>query len=62
MKTIKLSLIILLMLGAFSCKKDNNASTSSSVTTDQVADIAAGSLAENSGGLATVTDDIAVNA
>jgi hypothetical protein len=62
MKTIKLSLIILLMLGAFSCKKDNSASTSTSVTTDQVADIAAGSLAENSQGLATVTDDIAVNA
>ncbi len=62
MKTIKLSLIILLILGAFSCKKDNSASTSGSVTNDQVADIAAGSLAENSLGLATVTDDIAVNA
>ena len=61
--TFKLSLVILLMLGAFSCKKDNSASTnSSSVTTDQVADIAAGSLAENSEGLASVTDDIAVNA
>jgi hypothetical protein len=62
MKTIKLSLIILLMVGAFSCKKDNSASTSGSVTTDQAADIAAGSLAENSQGLATVTDDVAVNA
>jgi len=50
------------MLGAFSCKKDNNSSTSSSVTTDQAADIAAGSLAENSNGFATVTDDVAVNA
>jgi hypothetical protein len=60
--TFKLSLVILLMLGAFSCKKDNSASTSGSVTTDQVADIAAGSLAENSEGLASVTDDIAVNA
>jgi hypothetical protein len=61
MKTFKLSLIMLLMLGAFSCKKDNSAS-SSSVTTDQAADIAAGSLAENSDGFASVTDDIAVNA
>src|ERR1700760_1983108 len=60
--TFKLSLVILLMLGAFSCKKDNNNSASGSVTTDQVADIAAGSLAENSEGLASVTDDIAVNA
>jgi len=50
------------MLGAFSCKKDNSASSSSSVTTDQAADIAAGSLAENSNGFASVTDDIAVNA
>ena len=62
MKTFKLSLVLLVLLGVFSCKKDNSASTSGSVTTDQVADIAAGSLAENSGGLATVTDDIAVNA
>ena len=61
MKTFKLSLIVLLMLGAFSCKKDNNSSTST-VTTDQAADIAAGSLAENSDGFASVTDDIAVNA
>ena len=61
MKTFKLSLIVLLMLGAFSCKKDSSSSTSA-VTTDQAADIAAGSLAENSDGLASVTDDIAVNA
>lgn len=50
------------MLSAFSCKKDNSASSSSSVTSDQAADIAAGSLAENSDGLASVTDDVAVNA
>jgi hypothetical protein len=61
MKTFKLSLILLLMLGAFSCKKDSTSSTTS-VTTDQAADIAASSLAENSGGLTSVTDDIAVNA
>lgn len=63
MKTLKLSLIILLMMGAFSCKKDNSSSSSgNSVSTDQAADIAASSLAENSDGLASVTDDIAVNA
>jgi hypothetical protein len=61
MKTFKLSLILLLMLGAFSCKKDST-SSNTAVTTDQAADIAAGSLAENSQGLASVTDDIAVNA
>ncbi|MDO3628108.1 hypothetical protein [Mucilaginibacter sp. BT774] len=62
MKNLKLSLIVLLMLGAFSCKKDNSASSSSTITTDQAADIAASSLAENSNGFATVTDDVAVNA
>jgi hypothetical protein len=61
MKTFKLSLILLLMLGAFSCKKDST-SSNNAVTTDQAADIAASSLAENSEGLASVTDDIAVNA
>ncbi len=60
--TFKLSLVMLLMLGAFSCKKDSNSSSKSSVTTDQVADIAAGSLAANSEGFASVTDDIAANA
>jgi len=62
MKNLKLSLIVLLMLGAFSCKKDNSNSSNSGVTTDQAADIAASSLAENSNGFASVTDDIAVNA
>ena len=62
MKTFRLSLVLLLMVGAFSCKKDNSTASSTAVTTDQAADLAAGSLAENSGGLATVTDDITVNA
>ena len=61
MKTLKLSLVLLLMLGVFSCNKDKSTS-SSTVTSDQAADMVAGSLAENSGGFATVTDDIAVNA
>ena len=62
MKNLKLSLIALLMLGAFSCTKDNSASSNSTITTDQAADIAASSLAENSNGFASVTDDVAVNA
>jgi hypothetical protein len=62
MKNLKLSLIVLLMLGAFSCTKDNSSSSSTTVTTDQAADIAAGSLAENSNGFASVTDDVAINA
>ena len=53
---------MLLMLGAFSCKKDNSNSSASSVTSDQAADIAASSLAENSDGFTSVTDDIATNA
>src|ERR1700710_1977954 len=60
--TFKLSLVMLLILGAFSCKKDGNSSSNNTVTTDQAADIAAGSLAANSEGFASVTDDIAVNA
>lgn len=61
MKTFRFTLVVLLMLAAFSCKKDNSTSTST-VTTDDAANLAAGSLAENSGGLTTITDDIAVNA
>lgn len=61
MKTIKLSIILLLLLGAFSCKKTDNSATSS-VSTDQAADIAAGSLAANSYGLTSISDNIASNA
>jgi hypothetical protein len=61
MKTFKSSIIALLLLAAISCKKDNSTSTAS-VTTDDAADITAGALAENSGGLTSVTDNIATNA
>lgn len=63
MKTLKLSVIALaiVMIGIFSCQKSND-SSSTTVTSDQAADIAAGSLAENSNGLASVTDNISANA
>jgi hypothetical protein len=60
MKTFKFTFILLLLIGAISCKKDSTATTA--VTTDQAADIAAGSLAENSYGLASISDNVAANA
>ncbi len=61
MKTIRLSLVLMMLsIGIFSCKKDSTATDA--LSTDQVADLAAGSLSENSQGLATVTDDITANA
>jgi hypothetical protein len=65
MKTFKLSLILLLLLGALSCKKtddSSNSTASTTVTTDQAADLAASSLAGNSYGLTTVSDNISANA
>jgi len=64
MKTIKLSIIALVaIIAVYSCKKDLGAtSAASTVTADQAADLAAGSLASNSNGLTTVTDDISLNA
>jgi hypothetical protein len=61
MKTFKTSIIVLLLLGAISCKKDNSTSTTS-VTTDQAADLAAGSLASNSNGIASLSDAVSANA
>lgn len=63
MKTFKLSLVLLLLLGALSCKKNgSNPSTGSTVTTDQAADITATSLAENSYGIASIADNLSANA
>lgn len=61
MKTFKLSIVLLLLLGVFSCKKDNT-SASASVSSDQAADLASSALASNSGGVASMTDDISANA
>ena len=60
MKNFKSSIIVVLLLAAISCKKDN--STTGTVTTDAVADMAAGSLASNSNGVASLTDAIGANA
>jgi len=60
MKTFKLSIVMLLVLGVFSCKKDS--SSSASVTSDQAADMASSALASNSGGVASMTDAISANA
>lgn len=63
MKTARLSIILLILLGAISCKKDaGNASSSTSVNSDQAADMAASAMASNSGGLASMTDNISANA
>lgn len=61
MKTFKTSIVILLLLGAISCKKTDS-NTGAAITTDQAADLAAGSLASDSFGLAAVSDNIALGA
>jgi hypothetical protein len=60
MKTFKSTIMLLLVLGMFSCKKDNSATTA--LTSDQAADMASSALASNSGGVASMSDDISANA
>jgi hypothetical protein len=62
MKTFKLSFFLLLLVVAVSCKKTDNSSVDAAVTADDAVDMAASSLAENSYGLATVTDNVSANA
>ena len=62
MKTFKTSIVALLLLAAISCKKDNSTSATVAVTSDQAADMAASSLASNSGGVASMTDAVSANA
>jgi hypothetical protein len=62
MKTFKTSIVALLLLAAISCKKDNSTSATVELTSDQAADMAASSLASNSGGVASMTDAISANA
>jgi len=58
MKKIQLSILAMLLLGAVACKKTNNSpSITANVTTDEAADIAAGSLSRNSNGVASTSDD-----
>jgi len=60
MKIFKLSIVLLLLAGVFSCKKDNSATTT--LTSDQAADMASSALASNSGGVAFMSDNISANA
>ena len=63
MKTLKLTLILpVLLFLAISCKKSANTSTTSTVTTDEAADMAASSVASNSFGLSSIADNVGVNA
>ncbi|MBS1528675.1 MAG: hypothetical protein JSU01_00085 [Bacteroidetes bacterium] len=63
MKTLKLSMIAvaLAFFSISACKKDST-SASGSVSTDQAADLAASALSSNSGGVASMADDISANA
>jgi hypothetical protein len=60
MKKIQLSIALLLLIGIVSCKKTDNGATTT-VSTDQLADLASGSLASTTG-LSTNFDDMTVNA
>jgi len=66
MKNIKFSFLILLLLGAAACNKSNNSmptlSVNGSVTTDDAADMVAGSLSLNSDGVANMASDATLNA
>jgi hypothetical protein len=62
MKALKLTLFVpVLMFVAISCKKSAN-TTSTSITTDEAADMAASAVASNSFGMTSITDNIGVNA
>jgi hypothetical protein len=61
MKKIQTSIILLLIIGVVSCKKNDSATmpaTANSVSSDQFATITTGSLAANSSGLTSNFDDI----
>lgn len=64
MKTLKLTLIVpVLLFMVVSCKKSSNTnSTNQSVTSDEAADMAASAVASNSFGLASIADNVGVNA
>jgi hypothetical protein len=66
MKNFKLSILIMLLLGAAACKKSLNTThhptVTGSISTNDAADIAAGSLSLNSNGVANMASDAALNA
>jgi hypothetical protein len=66
MKRFKFPLFMLLLLGAAACNKSvstkPNTTVTGSVTTDDAADMVAGSLSSNSNGIASVAADATLNA
>ena len=65
MKKIKFSFFALLLVGAMACNKSDkstSANVSGSITTDDAADMVAGSLSANSNGLANVSADATLDA
>ena len=59
MKSVKLSIVVLLLLGAVSCKKSTNAvpALTPNVSNSEAADIVASSISLNTNGVTTVSDD-----
>jgi hypothetical protein len=66
MKRFRFSILIMLLLGAAACKKSvntmSNPTVNGNVTTDDAADMVAGSLSMNSNGIANVASDVTLNA
>jgi len=66
MKRVRFSILIMLLLGAAACKKSVNTmpnpAINGNVTTDDAADMVAGSLSMNSNGIANVASDATLNA
>jgi hypothetical protein len=62
MKKIQAILVLSLFLAVVSCKKTTDSGATTGVTTDQVADISAGSISLSSDGLATNSNDISSDA
>lgn len=62
MKKVKLSIMALLLVGAIACKKTDNSSVkiNANVSSDDAADMVAGSLSVNSNGFAGISNDVAV--
>jgi hypothetical protein len=64
MKTLRLSIVAMLLLGAVACKKSSGTlpSLNGNVTVDDAADMVAGSLSLNSNGVADVSTDVTLTA
>jgi len=67
MKKISLSLVLLLLLGAVACRKNNalapiTTQTTANVSTSDAADMVASSLSSNSNGITNISDDVTFDA